>query len=67
MNSKITLTTHDLERHLAIEQIKHYIYVKQTAAAIGNKTEYRRATDIIDQLTTEHGVSALHLAQEQYK
>ncbi|RFD29216.1 hypothetical protein CER19_11785 [Pseudomonas sp. GL93] len=67
MNIVNLLTTYDLERLLATQQIKHYIYFKQTAAAIGNKAEYRRATDVIDQLTTEHGISALHLAQEEYK
>jgi hypothetical protein len=67
MNIVNLLTTYDLERLLAIQQIKHYIYVKQTAAVIGNKTEYRRATDIIDRLTTEHGVGALREAQDEYK
>ena len=59
-----TFTTPMLERHLAIKQIGHYLCIKQSSAAIGDKQEYRRATDIIDSLTTEYGASALHEAQE---
>lgn len=57
-------TTIDLDRHLAIKQLKHFIHLKQSAIAVGDKVEARRTTDIIDKLTTEYGVSALYIAQE---
>ncbi|MFV0931309.1 hypothetical protein [Pseudomonas jessenii] len=56
-----------LERHLAVLQLKHYLSLQQSAIAIDDQVEYRRTTDIIDKLTTEYGVSALHQAQEEYK
>lgn len=56
-----------LERHLAVLQLKHYLSLQQSANAVGDKVEYRRATDVIDKLTTEFGLSALHQAQEEYK
>lgn len=59
------VTTPMLERHLAVIQIKHYIYLQQSAIATGDKVEYRRTTDIIDRLTTEYGVGALHEAQDE--
>jgi hypothetical protein len=55
-----------LERHLAVLQLKHYLSLQQSAIAIDDQVEYRRTTDIIDKLTTEYGVSALHQAQEEY-
>jgi len=60
-------TSIDLERHLAVAQIKHYLHLQQCAIAVGDKVEYRRATDIIDRLTTENGVGALRDAREEYK
>lgn len=60
-------TTPMLERHLAVIQIKHYIHLQQSAIATGDQVEYRRATDIIDRLTTEYGVKALHQAQGECK
>jgi NAD-dependent DNA ligase len=60
-------TSIDLERHLAVAQLKHYLYLQQCAIAVGDKVEVRRTTDIIDQLTTENGVGVLHEAQEEYK
>lgn len=60
------VTTPMLERHLAVIQIKHYIHLQQSAIATDDKVEYRRTTDIIDHLTTECGVGALHEAQESY-
>ncbi|NLT89219.1 MAG: hypothetical protein GXW93_15240 [Pseudomonas lactis] len=53
-----------LERHLAVLQLKHYLSVHNSAIAVGDKVEARRATDIIDKLTAEYGVSALYEAQE---
>lgn len=55
-------TTIDLDRHLAIKQMKHFIHLKLSAIAVGDKVAARRATDVIDKLTTEHGMSALHEA-----
>ncbi|WP_092355360.1 hypothetical protein [Pseudomonas sp. NFACC25] len=57
-------TTIDLDRHLAIKQMAHFIHLKKCALAVGDHVEVRRTTDIIDRLTTEHGLSALHEAQE---
>ncbi len=57
----------DLSKHLAIKQMVHFIYLKQSAIAVGDKVEVRRTTDIIDRLTTEYGLAALYKAQEQYK
>jgi hypothetical protein len=61
-----TITTPMLERHLAIKQILHYLHMQQYAASTGDKQEHRRATDIIDKLTTEYGAEAFHQAQAEY-
>ena len=53
-----------LERHLAVLQVKHYLSLHHSAIAVGDKVEAWRTTDIIDKLTTEYGVSALHEARE---
>ncbi len=66
MNIVNSLTTYDLERLLAIEQIKHYVCIKVAAAGIGDKTEYRRAIDHIDRLTTEYGIEARRQAESEY-
>ncbi|MCE6977223.1 hypothetical protein EI534_07355 [Pseudomonas frederiksbergensis] len=66
MNTVNSFTTPLLERHLAIKQIVHYLYVQQSAVNTGDKQERRRATDIIDRLTTEHGVESLRQAQDEY-
>jgi hypothetical protein len=65
LNDFNTITTPMLERHLAVIQMKHYLHLKQSAESIGDHHEYRRATDIIDKLTTEYGVSALNEAQDE--
>jgi hypothetical protein len=54
----------DLSKHLAIKQMAHFIHLKQSAIAVGDKVEVRRTTDVIDRLTTEYGLSALHEAQD---
>jgi hypothetical protein len=61
-----SLTTPMLERHLAVIQLKHFLHLKHSAESIGDLHEYRRATDIADQLTTEYGVEALRQAQDEY-
>lgn len=50
------MTEYDLSKHLAIEQIKHYQELKQTAAAIADKVEYRRCVDQVDILVAEYGL-----------
>ncbi|WP_445570634.1 hypothetical protein [Pseudomonas sp. E102] len=60
-----TITTPMLERLLAVAQIKHCLYVQQSAVTTGDKQEYRRATDSIDKLTTEYGVEVLRQAQDE--
>jgi len=65
LNEFNTITTPMLERHLAIKQLVHYLLIQQSAASAGDKQEYRRATDIIDQLVTEYGVEALRQAREE--
>jgi hypothetical protein len=67
MSTVISLTTYDLDRHLAAKQLRHYLYIKQAAAGIGDKTEYRRATDIIDKLMTEYGAETLRQAENEYR
>lgn len=52
-----------LERHLAVLQLKHYLSLQRSAIAIGDQVEARRTTDILDKLTTEYGIQALHEAQ----
>jgi len=64
MNRVNEFTTPMLERHLAATQIKHYLHTQQHAIAVGDKVEVRRATDVIDRLTTEYGLSALLEIQE---
>ena len=61
-----SLTTPMLERHLAVIQMKHYLHLKHSAESIGDHHEYRRATDVIDQLTTEYGIEALRQALDKY-
>lgn len=56
-----------LERHLAVKQIQHYQHLQQPALSISDKQEFRRATNIIDKLTTEYGASLLHEARSQFK
>ncbi len=56
-----------LERHLAVLQLRHYLSLQQSAIAIDDQVECRRTTDILDKLTTEFGIQALHEAQEEYK
>ena len=60
-------TTYDLERHLAIKQIQLYLHIQQSATYFGDQQECRRAKDIIEQLVTEYGMSALNKAKEEYK
>ncbi len=66
MNIVNLLTTYDLERILAFQQIKHYIYIKVAAAGIGDKTGYRRTIDYIDRFTTEYGIEARRQAESEY-
>ena len=63
LNAFNTITTPMLERLLAVKQIVHYLHIQKSSASTGDKIEYRRATDIIDKLTTEYGVEALRQAQ----
>ncbi|WP_155953693.1 hypothetical protein [Pseudomonas sp. URMO17WK12:I12] len=60
-------TTIDLDRHLAVKQMVHFIHLKQSAIAVGDKVEVRRATDVIDKLTSEHGMSCLHEAHGDHR
>ena len=62
MNS---FTTPMLERHLAVAQIRHYLRIQQSAIAVGDHNECRRATLQLDRLVLEYGVSALHEAQDE--
>lgn len=60
-----SFTTPMLERHLAVVQMKHYLYLQQSAIAVGNHDEYRRATIYLDRLTTEYGLDALNQANAE--
>lgn len=55
-------TTIDLDRHLAVKQMVHYLSLQHSAQTIDDKQEVRRTTDILDQLVTQHGMSAYHEA-----
>lgn len=50
------ITSYDLGKILAIEQIAHYQYLKQVAAGSGDKSEYRRAVVQVDILAIEYGL-----------
>jgi hypothetical protein len=50
-----------LERHLAVLQMKHYLFT----IATGDHDEYRRATIQLEQLINEYGVQALRQAQAE--
>lgn len=54
-----TVTIDDVARWLAIEQVKHYETIKQSATAYGDKNEYRRCVDQIDILTTKYGLKLI--------
>ena len=60
-----SFSTPMLERHLAVAQIKHYLHLQQSAIAIGDHHECRRATVQLDRLVNEYGVFALHQAQDE--
>jgi hypothetical protein len=65
MNTTKELTTYDVDRILVMNQMTHYLHLQQSAIAVGDKQEVRRATDILDQLTTEHGAKLLHQARRK--
>lgn len=50
------MTTYDITKMLAIQQIEHYQHLKQAASISGDKQEYRRSIDQIDMLVTEYGL-----------
>jgi hypothetical protein len=66
LNELNTITTPSLERHLAIKQMVHYLHVQQSAITTGDNQEYRRATDIIDKLTTEYSIEAYRQAKVEH-
>jgi ATP-dependent Zn protease len=66
LNEFNTITTPMLERHLAIKQLTHSLHIQRSSVSTGDKQNHRRATDIIDQLTTEYGVEALRQAQAEF-
>lgn len=57
--------SHQLERHMAILQIKHSLYARQAAIDTANVEQANRANNNIDRLVKEYGVQALHQAQEE--
>ncbi|WP_141248960.1 hypothetical protein [Pseudomonas ogarae] len=57
-------TTFDLDKHLAIQQMVHYLHLQQSAIAVGDHNEIRRATQQLDRLASEYGVQALNEAQD---
>ena len=57
--------SHLLERHMAILQIKHYLYLRQAAIDTADVDQASRVTNSIDKLVTEYGVQVLHQAQEE--
>ena len=55
-------TTFDLDRLLAVKQMVHFLSLQHSARTIDDKQEVRRTTDILDQLVTQHNMSAFHEA-----
>lgn len=59
--------SHQLERKMAVLQIKHYLYLYQAAIDTANVDEGNRVTNNIERLVKEYGVQALHQAQEELR
>ena len=55
-------TTFDLDRLLAVKQMVHFLSLQHSAQTNDDKQEVRRTTDILDQLVTQHNMSAFHEA-----
>ncbi|MDD1961890.1 hypothetical protein NP534_17405 [Pseudomonas sp. 39004] len=53
------VTVDDVARWLAIEQVKHYEAIKQSASTCGDKSDYRRCVDQIDILITKYGLKLI--------
>ena len=55
-------TTFDLDHLLAVKQMVHFLSLQHSVQTIDDKQEVRRTTDILDQLVTQHGMSAFYEA-----
>jgi hypothetical protein len=59
MNTEQVLTSNDVERILASQQIAFYTLAKQSAASAGDKQQYRHCLDAIDHIISRYGISIL--------
>lgn len=59
MNPEQVLTSNDVERLLASQQIAFYTSAKQSAASADDKQQYRHCLDAIDSIVSRYGISIL--------
>jgi hypothetical protein len=56
---KPLLTSNDLERFLASQQVEFFTTAKQSAALAGDKEHYRHCIDCIDNIISRYGIAIL--------
>ncbi|MCF7540222.1 hypothetical protein [Pseudomonas petrae] len=59
MNTEQVVTSNDVERFLASQQVAFYTSAKQAAAQAGDKQQYRHCIDCIDNIISRYGVAIL--------
>lgn len=59
MNTEQLLTSNDVERMLASQQVAFYTSAKQSAALAGDEEQYRHCLDAIDHIVSRYGISIL--------
>lgn len=59
MHKEPNLTSNDVERFLAKQQIDFYTTAKQGAALAGDKEHYRHCIDCIDNIISRYGIAIL--------
>jgi hypothetical protein len=56
---KPVLTSNDVERFLASQQIEFFTTAKRSAALAGDREHYRYCTDCIDNIISRYGMAIL--------
>jgi hypothetical protein len=59
MNTKQVITSNDVERMLASQQIAFYTSAKQSAELAGDKEHSSHCLDAIDHIVSRYGISIL--------
>lgn len=59
MSIKQILTSNNLERMFASQQIESCVFAKQAAALDGDKHQYRHYIDCIDNIVSRYGANVL--------